>query len=107
MTRFIFVVYSSPAEGRDMDYNDWYANRHLNDLLAIPGVVSARRFKRSDTQLPNMAVPIQPYLAIYEIEAVDIQSFQREMAERGSDGRMPISAALSKDGLIASFWDVL
>ena len=107
MARFIFVVYSNSTDGHEREYNDWYSNRHLNDLLAIPGVISARRFKRSETQLPNMQLPCQPYLAIYEIEATDIAAFQREMAERGRDGRMPITDTLSKEGLIASFWDAI
>lgn len=45
------VVYSNPVEGREQEYNDWYSNQHLNDLLAIPGVISARRFKLSGTQI--------------------------------------------------------
>jgi hypothetical protein len=107
MAKFIFVVYSKPSEGREIEYNDWYSKKHLADLLAIPGVISARRFKYSATQLPNTAAPTQPYLAIYEVDGPDIDAFQREMAKRGADGRMPISATLSKEGLSASFWEVL
>ena len=107
MARFIFVVYSKPTQGREEEFNDWYSNRHLDDILAIPGVVSARRFKFSELQLPQMPLPSQPYLAIYEIEADNTVSFQKEMADRGADGRMLISAALSKDGLMAHFWEAI
>jgi hypothetical protein len=105
MSRFVFVVYSNPTEGKESQYNDWYSHRHLQDLMAIPGVTSARRFKWSDMQLPGMPVPSQRYLAIYEVEATDKLAFQREMFERQADGRMPVSETLSQDGLAATFWD--
>ena len=107
MARFIFVVYSNPIEGHEREYNEWYSTRHLDDLMAIPGVLSARRFKCSDVQLPDMPAPSQKYLAIYEIDAADKMAFQKEMAEREADGRMPVSNSLSKVGLVACFWDAI
>ena len=106
MARFCLVVYTKPVEGREQEYNDWYSNQHLNDLLAIPGVLSARRFKLSGTQMPNKQPSNYPYLAIYDIEAESVTDFINEMEVRGADGRMPISAALSMD-VVAQFWDVI
>jgi hypothetical protein len=106
MARFCLVVYSKPVEHREQEYNDWYSNQHLKDLLAMPGVLSARRFKLSGTQMPNKPLPGQQYLAIYDIEAEDVNSFINEMTLRGADGRMPISTALSTD-LVAEFWNAI
>ena len=88
MARFSFVVYSNPAEGREQEYNDWYSNQHLRDLLAIPGVISARRFKLSDTQIGEVAQTYR-YLAIYDIEADDVQSFIKELMLRTASGAIP------------------
>jgi hypothetical protein len=105
MARFSFVVYSNPVEGREQEYNDWYTNRHLKDLLAIPGVISARRFKISSTQIREAAQSFQ-YLAIYDIEADDVQSFIDEIMRRTADGSIARSTAMASD-IVPLFWEAL
>jgi hypothetical protein len=105
MARFSLVVYSNPVEGREQEYNDWYSNQHLSDLLAIPGVISARRFKLSGTQIGEGAQTYQ-YLAIYEVEADDVPSFLKEMMARTASGAIPVTSAMSQE-LSAVFWDAL
>lgn len=105
MARFSFVVYSNPAEGREQEYNDWYSNQHLKDLLAIPGVISARRFKLSGTQIRDAAQTYQ-YLAIYDIEADDVQSFIKELMLRTASGAIVRSTAMSND-VLPLFWEAL
>ncbi len=104
MARFSLVVYSNPVKGREQEYNDWYSNQHLSDLLAIPGVISARRFKLSDTQIKEAPQTYQ-YLAIYDIEADDVTSFIKELMARTANG-MYISPALSSE-LLPVFWEAL
>ena len=41
MQKHIFIVYTNAVEGRDDEYNAWYDDQHLNDVLKIPGVVAA------------------------------------------------------------------
>ena len=45
MRNFRLVVLTNPVAGREDEYNDWYSNRHLGDVIAIPGIVAAQRFK--------------------------------------------------------------
>jgi hypothetical protein len=105
MARFSFVVYSNPVEGREQEYNDWYTNQHLKDLLAIPGVISARRFKISATQIRGAAQPYE-YLAIYDIEADDVPSFVQEIARRTANGSIARSTAMASD-VLPFFWEAL
>jgi hypothetical protein len=95
MARYLFVVNSNPAEGREQEYNEWYSNRHLADLLALPGVLSARRFALNDTQLTDVP-QLFKYLALYEIETDDLQDFIGQLLARSGTQTMPISAALSR-----------
>ena len=95
MARYLFAVNSNPAEGREQEYNEWYSNRHLADLLALPGVVSARRFVLNDAQLGD-APQLFKYLALYEIETDDLQSFVGQLLSRSGTESMPISTALSR-----------
>ncbi len=74
----ILLVYSSPKSAeRDEEYNLWYNEFHLRQILKLPGFVAATRYKISRVQTewyPPMAdVPEWPYgrhsyLAIYEID---------------------------------------
>jgi hypothetical protein len=96
VARYLFVVSSNPAEGREQEYNDWYSNRHLADLRALPGVVSARRFILNDTQLAATAPQPFKYLALYEVETDDVQDFIGQLISRSGTESMPISTALSR-----------
>jgi hypothetical protein len=45
MAKHVFVVFTNPVEGKEATYNDWCDNRHLPDVLDVPGFVSAQRFR--------------------------------------------------------------
>ena len=94
MARFILVVHSNPVDGREQEYNDWYDKRHLSDLLALPGVIAARRYALAPVQVAETPQPYR-YLALYEIETEDEQGWVRELQARAGTQQMPISEALS------------
>jgi hypothetical protein len=85
------LVFSNPHPGRDEDFNDWYDQVHMKDLLDIPGVVGAQRYKLHPTGAPNE--PVQRYLTIYEIEGA-IEPVLGELGARAGTERMVISDAL-------------
>jgi hypothetical protein len=70
------LVYTNPTSGQDDAFNDWYDNTHVPQILALPMVVSAQRFKLSPTGVDgtaagslvdtSAALP-HAYLAIYEV----------------------------------------
>ena len=70
MARHILTVMTNPVAGKDQEFNDWYSNTHIQEVVEIPGFVSAQRFKLSDTQMGGENE--YGYLAIYEIEADDV-----------------------------------
>src|SRR5947208_1893739 len=67
MSKHLYVVFTNAAEGREAEFNDWYDNVHLPDLVAIPGVTAATRYEFAPTD-PSAPQPPGRYLAIYEIE---------------------------------------
>jgi hypothetical protein len=97
MPRAIMMAFSQPTSPEVEDeYNDWYDNVHLKDVVAIPGITSATRFKLSGTQQSKTLDPSQqPYLAVYDIEADDIQSVIDEIGTRVRTPLMEISDAIS------------
>ncbi|MCC6707529.1 MAG: hypothetical protein IT492_08205 [Gammaproteobacteria bacterium] len=66
--KHIVVVLTEPTEGREADYNDYYENLHLDEVLSTTIMTSAQRFKLTDQQ--GAKCPL-PYLALYEVEADD------------------------------------
>ena len=68
MRRFKMLVFSEPFEGQDDEFNAWYTNQHLNDLVALPGFTSAQRFTLHSA---SMGTTLNKYLAIYDVETDD------------------------------------
>jgi hypothetical protein len=61
---------TSPVEGQDDEYNRWYNESHIPEILSVPGIVSARRFKTKLVLGPG--VPSWKYVCIFEVETEDL-----------------------------------
>ena len=70
MAKYVFVVFTEPVEGQDAEYNEWYSDVHIADVLKLDGIVAARRFKLAAMDPPQDGH--RPYLALYEIETDDV-----------------------------------
>jgi len=92
MARYKFVVLSNPLPGREDDYNEWYDEHHLRQILAIKGMESAQRFRLADEPgaQPRADLPFK-YLALYEISTDDIGSVVAELTNPSS-GRVSTDA---------------
>jgi hypothetical protein len=105
MSRYVFVGQSSPVPGREAEYEDWYLKRHLPAMLQCAGVVSVRRFRCVEPQLPGTATPHR-YLAIYEIDSEAPEAFVKDMLDRAIRGVLPSSGA-SAPGSSGVVWEEL
>jgi hypothetical protein len=87
MAKGVLAVQSQPAAGRDDDYHNWYDEVHLVEILKIAGFTSARRFRK--VQGEGL-----PYLAIYEVEADDLEEAQASIGKAVVAGELNMSDAL-------------
>jgi hypothetical protein len=71
--RHVLLVLSEAVEGREDEYNDWYDNVHLVEVLEVPGFVAAQRFSAGEAMAGRPGPP-RKYLSIYEIEADDVNT---------------------------------
>ncbi len=99
MPKYVFIAASAAKDGRDDEYNKWYDEEHFDDICALPGVKSGRRFNASPSS--PMETPA-PYLAIYEIETDDPDQVFTELHSRMQAGKM--SATDSLDPTSARLW---
>ncbi|MFR9806078.1 hypothetical protein ACL02T_27885 [Pseudonocardia sp. RS010] len=113
MSRGILLVFSNPVDGREEEYNAWYTEHHLDEILAIDGFVLAQRFRLADDARMTRDTPDAPYryLAFYEAEdreRADSALFElarRERAEALAAGRTPklvMSPAMDPD--LRTWW---
>lgn len=105
MSRYFYFVFTRPKDGQDAAFNSWYSDRHIYDLVAIPGIAAARRFRLLDIE-SGAAKP--DYLAIYEFD--DLDRALSGIAERRGTDRMPTTEAIDKETsrgvVLRPLWDV-
>ena len=102
MTKYKLVVLTEPKAGREDEYNDWYTNQHLADVVAVPGFLSAQRFKLKDAMGYEHR---NRYLAIYEIESDDPQAVLAEMFRRRDTPAMVVSESLDLEKASAGLFE--
>lgn len=64
--QFLVLILTEPTTGQENEYNDYYENLHLEEVLATTDLQTAQRFRLADQA--GEACPL-PYLALYETEA--------------------------------------
>lgn len=88
MARWIYAVTTNSKDpAREQEFNDWYNNIHLPDVLETPGFVGARRY-----EIKGPAERKGKFLALYEIEADDVDkalvALQENMTRKRAEGRI-------------------
>jgi hypothetical protein len=93
------MVLAKAADGRVEDLARWYDDRDFNDLLAVPGFVSAERHTLAPVKLPA-GVPQWHFMLIYEIEG-DPMTVLRSMGGLMGTEKMPVSDALESTSTLS------
>jgi hypothetical protein len=103
MPRYAYVIFSKAVHGQEAEYNRWYTEQHVGDVLRVPGVLAAQRFRLAQ---PDNGAPA-PYLAVYEIENDDIRQTLAQIASRAGTPDMPISPALDVTSVTALAYEAI
>jgi hypothetical protein len=61
----LYMVRCNAVVGREVEFNHWYSQVHLPEILLIPGFCSAQRFQLGAVQM--LAAQSFGYMTIYEI----------------------------------------
>jgi hypothetical protein len=102
MQTYYYLVFSNPTEGQESEYNRWYDTHHIPDVLAVPGFVSAERFRINDIQMyPGVKVAMPRYLVSYTIRTADIDGVMKEVGRRLQTGETVISPSFEKKTSLA------
>lgn len=91
----MFLIFTNCVEGKEDEFNDWYDNIHLADVLKIPGIVSGTRFRLGDVQRTDAPAKYR-YVAIYQLDTHDVTSVIAELKRRAGTDLMPLSDAMQQ-----------
>lgn len=100
MARFTYTVLSQAKPGMEEDFIAWYQDRHLPDVLAMPGVVSGRIFRLDFQRVYDLDAPRWTLMTIYELEGDDPGPIVDSLRAASGSERMPLCEALSKVGMV-------
>ena len=65
--RYYLQVTSKALPGREEEYDAWYENTHVGDVLALPGFLSCQRYRK----LAAGTSEEQAFVSMYEVETDD------------------------------------
>ncbi len=102
MTRHKLVVFTNPVEGREEEFDDWYMNTHMPDVMRVPGFVSGQRYAWSHAQARQYPQSWR-YMTILEIETEDLQGTLDDLLSRAGTPAMRMCDALDEHRIVYAF----
>lgn len=94
MSRYVFLVMTNSVEGKDSELSEWYAERHLADVVALPAFVSAQHFRLASRSPAQDAA--HQHLALYEVETDDLDAAHAHLASVLRTDAMPLTDCLDE-----------
>ena len=94
----IILALTNPVPGREAEFNKWYDDVHVKDLVAVAGIGAAQRYRVVAAK--NLPASPYEYLTIYRTDVPLDQVFANMAATR--DQRV-ISDSLGPGGGLWSF----
>jgi hypothetical protein len=80
MAKYLLFAFSDCVDpSREKEFNDWYDNMHVPDMLETPGMIRATRWVSASPKENQH----RKYLALYELETDDVDEFDKKVQEIG------------------------
>lgn len=101
----LYLVFSNPVDGREDEFNEWYDNVHLKEILATPGMVSAQRYTLRQTEMDRElgTTPAHRYCVVYEMDD-DPDVVMGKIQAGVAAGEIHMHEALDLTTFSMSFW---
>jgi hypothetical protein len=100
MTAYIQTVLTAPVAGREDEFNRWYDDTHLPEMLQVPGFVAGRRYA-----LTGVGAADRPrFLAVYEIETDDLAATLQALSAAATT--MTVSEAMDQPATVIEIYQV-
>jgi hypothetical protein len=95
--RYVMPVFANPIPGKEVEFNDWYTNTHMGDLVQLPGWMGAQRFRIITSVIPRFSSAgySHGYLIIWDLEDSDANAALARMTAAISGGKSRLGAAFN------------
>jgi hypothetical protein len=100
MARFHYTILSRAVPGREEEFVAWYRDRHMPDVLRMPGVVGGKLFRLDFQRVYDLDAPQWTLMTIYELEGDDAEAIIAAIRDTSGSAAMPMSDALTKGGMV-------
>lgn len=99
MAKHLLVVLTNAVPGQEQEFVRWYEEQHLDDVLRVPGFISAQLFKVAC----DGAQPLTGrYVALYEMEAEDPVAAYAGLQKAAQAGQLPMTAAMDLRNVVST-----
>ncbi|SFF96295.1 hypothetical protein SAMN05518801_104193 [Novosphingobium sp. CF614] len=102
MARFHIVFNTAAKPGRGEEYSEWCRVQHFPDIMRVPGLVSAKRFK----VMGKGGEDQDRFVAILEVECDDPRDVMREIGRRNGTPEMPGSDCYDPASVTVTFTEL-
>jgi hypothetical protein len=91
------LVFANPIPGHETEFNDWYTNTHMGDLVQLQGWMGAQRFRlvTNVQPRPTAAGYAHGYLIIWDLEETDANLALSRMTAAIAGGKSRLGAAFN------------
>ena len=91
------LVFANPIPGREAEFNDWYSNTHMGDLVQLQGWMGAQRFRivTNVQPRPSAAGYGHGYLIIWDLEETEPMKALSRMTDAIAGGKSRLGAAFN------------
>jgi hypothetical protein len=79
----LLVIRTDVKSSGEDEFNDWYTNVHLPDIVEVPGFRWGRRYRLADSNVYKAPDDLQTYLAIYELDDVEVLESEEFATTKG------------------------
>jgi hypothetical protein len=105
----LLLVFTNPVAGTDDEFNRWYDDVHVPEVLAVKGVVAAQRYEVAVLETPENDIgpapagPDHRYLVVYKLDR-DANSVMVDFVAALASGEMSLHPALDMSTVGMSSW---
>jgi hypothetical protein len=98
VNEYVCLVFTNAAVGREHDFNTWYDDVHLREVVDnLPGYVAGQRYRLHPLQRPGGRASTWTYLAEYEVRTDDLAASNQAVEDFKAAGGFT-----SPDGALAA-----
>ena len=95
---YLLLAFTNPAKGREDDFNAWYDNDHLREVVEYgSGMIGGRRYRRSEQQRPGQEPPPFEYTALYDAQWTSVDDYLAQRWKADSPALTPWDGLLGGD----------